>query len=392
MHHQNTVFSELLNHIPRDRFKKIVAAHDGDKHIRTLDSWTHMTSLIYAQFQGNTSLRDIQSTLSSHNNLTYHLGIKKVCRSTLSDANTRRSPEIFTDVFSILLGKLQEGSKRKKQYKELKTVLRLIDATPIGLGLCCRDWAQVSDQYIAAKAHFIYDPDANIPVYFSITNGKAHDLFLTKNMSIEAGVTYVFDKGYYDFSWWAKLDQKGCRFVTRLKRNAQAEVVKINVPTGENIVGDQLIRFTKQRMKVRHNPLEGKVLREIQVQRENGEILRLITNDLVSPAIIIADLYKRRWAIELFFKWVKQNLKIKKFLGMSENAVKIQIIIAMIAFLLVQLVNQDLPKIQNMTALTRLVAANIMQRKTCLEMLEPPPEPLKLQDEKYQLVMNFEAC
>jgi len=392
MHYQNTVFRELLNHIPRGRFKKIVAAYDGDKHVRTFDSWTHLVSLIYAQLQGNTSLRDIETTLASHNNLTYHLGLKNVRRSTLSDANSRRNPDIFAEVFSVLLGKLEK--QRPKQGEQMRDIVRLIDATPVPLSLFCQNWARVSHKYVAAKAHFVYDPDENIPVFFSVTKGNVNDITAAQTMPIEAGATYVFDKGYYSFAWWAMLEQKGCRFVTRLRKGHLSEPLEEREPIGKNIIFDRIIRTAKRISNGRSkqpNPMRDTPLRVIGVRRKNGEILELFTNDLEAPALEIAELYKRRWAIELFFKWVKQNLKIKKFLGMSENAIKIQVITAMIAFLLIQLVNKDLPKRYNMTRLTRLITANLMQKKSLLDMIKPPPDKIKLQEEKYQLVMNFKA-
>lgn len=371
MRHQNRIFHCLLKHIPRSRFQPIVDRYCGDKHIRSLDCWSQMGALIYAQLSGSRSLRDVEGALASHHHQTHHLGIGRVRRSTLADANAARAPEIFEEVFSLLLDKLQ--GLRGGAKEEMCAVLRLIDATPIKLGLDCKDWAQFSSRYVGAKAHFIYDPDADIPVYFSVTKGNVNDITAAKQMPIEPGATYVFDKGYYDFGWWAELTRQNCTFVTRLKKNTRGDLIKDLEPVGENIVLDRIIRFTKRMAGSRKNPYL-KPLREIVVRRDNGEELRLVTNDCTSPASQIAALYKRRWAIELFFKWIKQNLKIRKFLGTSENAIRIQIIVAMIAYLLIALVRQMLPGNLNMTRLTRLIAANLMQRKSFKQMLMPPPK------------------
>ena len=389
MRHQNTIFHELLKSIPRQQFEKIVKRHDGDKHVRQLNCWTQMIALIYTQLEGNLSLRDVETGLASHTNLTYHIGAKNVRRSTLSIANAKRPAALFEDVFFFLLGKLQGGGRHKKTIKELKDIVRLIDATVIKLGLSSKEWAQFSRKYSCAKGHFVYDPDENIPVYFAITKGKTADMTAARKMPIEAGVTYVFDMGYYGFDWWAKLHDKGCRFVTRLKPSTSGRVIETRSPKSKNILYDWVVKIDKRLKGSRKNPLKDIVLREIGIVRDNGEILRLVTNDLEASAEEISELYKRRWAIELFFKWIKQNLKIKRFLGTSENAIRIQIITAMITFLLIQLANKNLPKPFNMTRLTRLVSTNLMQRKRLKDLFKPPRKPPKPDWQNQQLKMEF---
>jgi len=390
MQHQNTIFHELLKSIPRQQFEKIVKRHDGDKYVRQLNCWTQMIALIYTQLQNKFSLRDVEAAMSSHANLTYHLGAKDVRRSTLSVANAKRPAALFEDVFSLLLGKLQGGGGHKKTIKEMKDVVRLIDATVIKLGMSSKEWAQFSDKYSCAKGHFVYDPDDNIPVYFAITKGKTTDMKAARNMPIEAGATYVFDMGYYGFDWWAKLHDKGCRFVTRLKKSTNGRVIETRRPKDENILYDRVIKIEKRLKGSRKNPLKDIALREIGVVRDNGKILRFVTNDLEASAEEISELYKRRWAIELFFKWIKQNLKIKKFLGTSENAIRIQIITAMITYLLIKLANNTLPNPFNMTRLTRLVSTNLMQRKKFKDLLKPPRKPPNPDWQKQQLKMEFD--
>ena len=212
-------------------------------------------------------------------------------------------------------------------------------------------------------------------------------------MPVEPGATYVFDLGYYDFGWWAKLDRAGCRFVTRLKRNTHLSVVEERAlpeekqeETGSQIVHDR-VGFLPERPSGKGlNPLQCP-LREIGVVIEGGKLLRVFTNDLDAPAREIADLYKRRWAIELFFRWVKQTLRIRHFLGVSENAVRIQIAVALIAYILLRLANDAAKIVESPLAFARLVRTNLMQRRTLDRLLHPPPPTIK-QDQR-QLLLDI---
>ena len=190
------------------------------------------------------------------------------------------------------------------------------------------DWATFSAGVCGAKAHIIYDPDADQPLYLMVTPSNVNDITAAKEMPIEAGATYVFDLGYYDYGWWATLDQAGCRIVTRLKANTPFAIVEDRpVAPGSSILSDRTGYLPKRLAASRRNPMSG-LVREVRVMIETGKVLRIFTNDLKASAQEIADLYKRRWAIELFFRWVKQTLKIGHFLGTSENAVRIQITVA----------------------------------------------------------------
>jgi hypothetical protein len=229
----------------------------------------------------------------------------------------------------------------------------------------------------------IYDPDLGRPIYHVVTAANVNDITAAKAMPIEAGTTYVADLGYYDFSWWARLDAAGCRLVTRFKANTPLREAKtMPLAPGSDVLSDRIGFLPARQAKNRKNPMQSAV-REIVVETETGKMLRILCNDLDAPAQEIADLYKRRWQIELFFRVMKQTLKITKFLGRSENAVRIQIAVALIAFLLLRLL-QEITRVKHgFLELVRLVRANLMHRKdfSRLRYNDPPPpiDPRQLQ-------------
>jgi hypothetical protein len=225
--------------------------------------------------------------------------------------------------------------------------------------------------------HVIYDPDADQPIYAAISAANVNDITPAQTMPIEPGATYVFDLGYYDYRWWAKLDEDGCRIVTRFKKSTPLLLLEeLPVPKDDNILSDR-IGFLPRRQKAnRKNPFHSAV-REVRVTTETGKILRIFSNDLDATAQEIANLYKRRWAIELFFRWIKQTLKIRHFVGTSENAVRIQIAVALIAFLLLRLAQAAQKAIQSPLAFARLVRANLMHCRRIDRLLttQPPSNP-----------------
>lgn len=369
MQHQNTICHALLKAIPRYRFDRLVEEHRGAYRDRNLSFWSQFVALVHAQLSGAQTLRHLIAALESHGNLLYHLGMGDVRRSTLSDANRERPAALFKAVFDFLLPKLRGGLA-----SEAREAWRLIDATILPLNATLCRWAHVGTKSTGAKLHLVYDPKAACPTYFAITPARVNDITAAHTMPIEPGATYVFDKGYCDFGWWAALDAAGCRFVTRLKKSSPAHLVDERPVCEPALISDRLITLNVRQARNRHNPLQG-TLREIIVLTEGRRTLRLVTNDLTAPASDIAALYKARWQIELFFKWVKQNLRIKKFLGTSENAVKIQIIVALIAFLLLRLAHQPYAAITMLTNFMRKVRANLMHRKSIAEMLLPPLDP-----------------
>jgi hypothetical protein len=342
--------------------------------------------MVFAQVSGAQSLRDVEHGLNSHANSFYHLGLGPVHRSTLADANAQRSSDIFEDVFSLLLGRLQ--GQLRRQMKQGVEVLRLLDATLLPLPQSRAAWARSWLGKKAAKAHVVYDPDADAPIYFTLEEARINDIVEAKKMPLEEGATYVFDRGYYDFGWWAKLSSHQCTFVTRLKKNSPVNVIKELKVTAQNIKSDRIFKLNERLKMSRKNPYQ-EPLREVVVIADNGKILRLVTNDLEAPAERIAELYKIRWQIELFFKWIKQNLRIKRFLGTSKNAVKIQIATALIAFLLIRLAKQKAPQNITMQTLIRLIRANLLHRKPWAKLFEPPPKRMDRNSQNPQIAWSF---
>jgi hypothetical protein len=366
MRHQNIVFHSLLKHVPWDRFERLVDEHQADKHVRSLSTKSQLIAMIYGQLSGASSLREIEAALTSHSTKLYHLGAGAVARATLSDANAQRPWQVFSGLFAALVGQAQRGLRRKTA-----AALHLIDATGIRLSAQSKGWARFCSGVCGAKVHVVYDPDADCPIYAAVTPANVNDITAAKNMPITPGATYVFDLGYYDFGWWAALDAAGCRIVTRLKANTPISVIaERSVPSGSNILTDRIGHLPQRMARNRRNPLQRPV-RELCVRIETGKTLRIVTNDLDAPAQQIADLYKRRWQIELFFRWIKQTLKIKHFIGRSENAVRIQIAVALIAFLLLHMAHAALRAAHGMLGFTRLVRANLMHRRPIDGLLRP---------------------
>ena len=370
--HQNIVFHGLLKHIPWAVFDRLVDQHDADWDGRVVKTRAHLIAMLYAQLCGSRSLRDIETNLRSHASKLYHLGGCAMSRSALSTANASRPAEVFAGLLSALMAQLQAGYRRK-----IGDCVRLIDSTGVKLSNLSGNWATFSAGVCGAKAHIIYDPDADQPLYLMVTPSNVNDITAAKDMPIEAGATYIFDLGYYDYGWWAKLDQAGCRIVTRFKSNTPFKIVDDQpVAPGSSILSDRTGYLPKRLAASRRNPMPG-LVREIRVMIEAGKVLRIFTNDLKASAQEITDLYRRRWAIELFFRWVKQTLKIGHFFGASENAVRIQITIALIAFMLLRLTHDANRIIKSPLAFARLIGANLMHRRPIAELLatSSPPTP-----------------
>jgi IS4 transposase len=372
MRHQNSVFHSVLKHVPWAAFDRLVETHEADARVRRLTTKSQFVALLYGQFSGAASLREIVTGWESHAARLYHLGAGQVRRATLSDANARRPVAVFAELLARLMQQAHRGLRRA-----LAETTYLIDASGVSLNERSSGWARFSAGVCGAKVHVIYDADADRPIYAAVSAANVNDITVAQQMPIEPGATYVFDLGYYDYAWWAKLDAAQCRIVTRFKSNTRLELVtELPVSKGSAILSDRIGFLPARQARSRRNPMQDAV-REVSVRTETGKVLRILSNDLDAAAQEIADLYKRRWAIELFFRWVKQTLRIRHFLGTSENAVRIQIAVALIAFLLLRLAQQALKTAHGPLAFARLVRANLMHRRPIDRLLEPdpPPEP-----------------
>jgi hypothetical protein len=368
MRHHNSVFHSVLKHVPWPTFDRLVAAHAADARVRRLTTKSQFVALLYGQLSGASSLREIVAGLESHAARLYHLGAAPVRRATLSDANAQRPVAVFAELLAAMMRQAHRGLRRT-----LADTVYLIDATGVRLNEHSAGWARFSTGVCGAKVHVIYDANADRPIYAAVSAAKVNDITAAQRMPIEAGATYVFDLGYYDYGWWARLDAAGCRIVTRFKANTRLDPVEaLPVPEGGTILSDRIGFLPARQARSRRNPMQDAV-REVRVATATGKVLRILSNDLDATAQEIADLYKRRWAIELFFRWVKQTLKITRFLGTSETAVRIQIAVALMAFLLLRLAQAAQKTIQSPLAFARLVRANLMHRRRIDRLLSDPP-------------------
>lgn len=388
MRHENSVFHGVLKHVPWGAFDRLVAEHKADARVRRLTTKSQLIALLYGQLSGSTSLREIESGLESHAARLYHLGGDTVARSTLSDANAHRPVAVFSGLLSHLMSQVHRRLRR-----DLAGTVYLVDSTGLRLSDLSAGWARFSTGVCGAKLHVIYDPDADQPIYAALTAARINDITAAHAMPIEPGATYVFDLGYYDYGWWAKMDAAGCRLVTRFKANTPfAVVAETPVPAQEDgdsvILSDRVGYLPERQARSRINPFQDPV-REVRVRIESGKVLRIFSNDLDATAREIADLYKRRWAVELFFRWVKQTLKITKFLGTSENAVRIQIAVALIAFLLLRLAQQTQKAVASPLAFARLVRANLMHRRPIDRLLDTPAPII---NDQRQMTLELAPC
>ncbi len=370
MRHQNSVFHQLTKHVPWSVFDDAVSRHGSDRRVRRLRTRDQFLALLYGQFSGAASLREIEYGLASQEARLYHAGLRGVSRSTLSDANAKRSFEVYAELFAEMARLARPGLRRK-----LRGAVRLLDATKVKLSGLSASWARFSAAHCAAKLHVVYDPHGGAPLRAVVTPDRVNDITPARAMPIEPGATYVFDLAYYSYDWWAALDARGCRFVSRLKKNAPLAVAETREVTADGpVLADRIGLLSRRLAGRRSNPFD-KPVRVVTVALDRGRRIDLVSNDLDAPAEEIAALYKQRWQIELFFKWIKQNLKIKHFLGVGENAVKIQIYVALIAFLILRTAHNAQKSIPRPQAFARLVRLNIMHRRSLLNIKDPPQAP-----------------
>lgn len=380
MKHHNNIFNQLLKVIPKHQFQKVVDRHDGDHRVRTLPCWTQFVVMMFAQLAQRTSLRDLTDSFNISHNHHYHLGVSCVQRSSLSDANSKRSAQIFSEVFYFLLQKVREQLPKAVETE----IVRLIDSTTIDVNLNQFEWAHFRKTKGGIKLHTVYDPKADTPTFFELTTAKASDCKAAKNLPVLPGATYVFDRAYDDYAWYYSLTEQGTRFVGRMKSSAVYTVVEEKEPVGEGVLSDQIIRLSSDKAQ-KDCPTD---LRRIHFCREeDGKLITFITNDLERTAAEIAQLYKSRWQIELFFKWIKQNLKIKRFLGRSENAVKIQVLTAMIAYLLLRFAQLSYPCKLSLQQIARKISLNLMTRCRLVSLLSAPPPKIRGRDTDLQCVL-----
>jgi putative transposase len=366
MRYVDSIFGSLLKPIDRRRFQGIVDRHDGDAYDKSFKSWDHLVALVYAQWSNVDSLRGLQLAFDANAQAHYHLGVKSFARSTLADANTRRPPQVFAETFAMLAVQADRQTRR-----EGAAMVRLIDASPIPLGKLCH-WAEWNGRIRGMKLHVVHDPQANVPHCVEITPANVNDVEVGKGTPIEAGTTYVFDKGYCHFGWWRKINDHGAFFVTRAKTNMRLRAVSWRSRSPIEGDGCTILDDAEVVHKSKGNVRLAIPLRRIRIKRDKGGTITLITNDLERPAVAIAALYKSRWQIELLFRWIKQHLRIRKFLGRNENAIRLQILAAMIAYLLQRLAAHLHRVTLPAQRLTELICQRLFMRNPIANISKPP--------------------
>lgn len=326
---KTTIFSQLLAPIPRSIFQQYVEQYRGDKYSKSLSCWNQFVAMLYFQLTGKRSLRELSEGFNSHQNAHYHLGCQSLKRSTLADANDKRDHRIYRDLLNMLM-----KSAARQFRKTLTQAIQILDSTYISLGESLHRWAAQGHRVYGIKAHVAYSLGEEIPVHVDITKANINDPLFFEQLVITPGTLYLFDRGYYDFEGWKKILVKKADFITRAKSTLAFRSIKSLSLISPNIISDDYIQMNSKTGK---KILKNRILRLVIARDHENRVIRLITSKLHEPASKILDLYRQRWAIEVFFKWIKQNLKVKRFIGRSENAVKTQLLIAIIAFILLRL-------------------------------------------------------
>ena len=362
-----SILGKLVEPINRRRFQAVVDEHGGDAYGKSFDSWDHLMTLIYAQLSGASSLRSLEAGWNANSQHHYHLGSGLLSRSTLSDANRRRPVAIFAETFALIAGLLDRQTRH-----DGSALLRLIDSTPIPLGKLC-DWAKSNGRIRGMKLHVVYDPNSDCPRVLAITDANVNDAQVGRTITIEEGATYVFDKGYCHYGWWAAIDAGQAFFVTRPKTNMGLKPVydrplAATHGDGFTVLEDAEVSFASKgdsKLPIR--------LRRVIVKRDEGDTITLLTNDLKRSAVDIAALYKGRWQIELLFRWIKQHLRIRKFLGNNDNAIRLQLFAAMIAYALLRIAARVHRVAMPILRFTDLVTRCLFERRHIAAIERPPP-------------------
>jgi hypothetical protein len=375
MSYYRTVFNQLFNFIPRHRFDKCVTELKGDHYCKGFTAWKQFLVLLYSQISGKDSLRQIESGLLMQRNKLYHLGLDPVPRSTLSDAMAARDPVIVEELFYDILQRAVQVSPGHKF--KFKNPLYSIDATTIDLCLSIYDWAKFRKRKGAIKLHCQLDHRGHLPVFMHLSDGKTHDVSAAKeHISITPDSIYCVDKAYVDFSWLDSINSKKAFFVTRMKTNLNFRITgqhdKANMKKG--VLADEIIELTGWSTRKKY----PKKLRMVTyLDNETGGDYTFITNNFKLSASTIAEIYHQRWQIELFFKWIKQNLKLKTFIGTSRNAVLWQVWVAMIYYLLLSYI-KFLSKISlTITELCGRIGDTLMERLDLLEIMSLSRKDIK---------------
>ena len=386
MHHHNTILGQMLKMFSRYEFQKAVSETGTEYHSRGFSSWNHFVAMLFGQLSGQDSLRGIEAGLATQSATLYHAGVEPIHRSTLAYANEHRTHELFKKIFLAMLSKCEAIAPRHTF--RFKNPLHSIDATVIPLCLSLYNWAKFRTTKGAIKLHVKLNHSGYLPTFMVVTTGKVHETKVAPSIPLERGDVAIFDKGYTDFAWYKSLDAKGVIFVTRIKRNAQYDVAeRKDVSRFKHIYSDQILKLRGFYSKQKYPD----TLRRIRSKDpETGKIITILTNNFTWSARTIAQIYKERWQIELFFKAIKQQLKVKSFVGTSKNALLSQLWVALITYLLLSYLKFKSRFTWSLYTLCSILPTNLFARRNLWDWLNAPfHERSKAPPEALQLKFSF---
>jgi len=373
------VFAQLLKLVPRHQFETLAKSHHVGGRFRKTSRWSQFVALATGQLARRRSLRDIVSNLNAQGTSLYHLGAGPVTRSTLARVNEQQPCEFYEALF----GKLYRQCRLVAPHHgfRFKNKLYSLDASTIELSLSIFPWATFRKRDGALKLHMGLDHDGGIPAFMSLTDGKVHEVTEARKQRLPKNSIVVMDKGYLDYSWYKTLSEQGVFFVTRARKNMRYQVSERRaVEKANGLRADQTIRLTGQKSMQEDLP---RLRRVSYVDPESGQRYVFLTNNFALAASTIAAIYKQRWQIELFFKWIKQNLKIRSFLGVSKNAVMTQVWVAMCVYLILAYLKFLSKTTRSMQHILRLLQLNLFMRRDLVALLRgDPPDPIPISPQR----------
>jgi Domain of unknown function (DUF4372)/Transposase DDE domain len=372
MNSGRTIFAQLLDYLPMYEFRKCVARYRGDHRIKTFSCWDQLLCMIFAQLAYRESLRDIVACLRSQSQRLYHMGFRSfVSRSTLADANEVRDWRIYADFAQVLIARARELYRNEDLGIDLRNTVYALDSTTIDLCFSLFPWATYKTNQHAVKLHTLLDLRGNIPTVIRITPAQLSDLQFLDHIVLEPGAFYVMDRGYLDFARLHRWTLAGAFFVTRARKDFRfRRLISHKVDKTTGVQCDQTI-LLKWFYSVKGYPERLRRVRFLDPEREKR--LVFLTNNFVLPAKTIADLYRSRWHVELFFKWIKQHLRIKAFVGTSPNALKTQVWTAVCAYVLVAIVKKRLHLDMSLYTILQILSVSLFEKTPILRALSNPP-------------------
>jgi hypothetical protein len=363
-----TIFSQLMEHLPQHKFRQCVERYKGNYKIKSFSCWDQFLCMSFAQLTYRESLRDIETCLRAMQSKLYHMGIKsKISKSTLADANEKRDWRIYADFAQILIAQARELYRHEEFEKELDETVYALDATTIDLCLSLFPWAKFRKHKGGIKLHTLLDVQTSIPTFIYITPAKVHEVNILDILIPEAGAFYVMDRGYVDFARLYSLHLNNSFFVTRAKANFSFKRIYSHIVDRTNgVICDQTINLTGFYAS---QDYPDKLRRIKYYDSQTDKRLVFLTNNFQLKTLLIAKIFKERWQIELFFKWIKQHLRIKSFYGTSQNAVKTQIWIAVSVYLLVAIVKKKLNINLSLYTFLQILSISIFEKSSILQLV-----------------------